>query len=193
MLIENDVVVPQPVEKVWEFFNDIPQVAASLPGAALDEDLGDDSYKGKVNISMGPVKMAFDGLAKVLERDDAARRLVIDGAGADEKGRGNASMVLTASLSPVPKGTRAHLAIDLTLSGAAAQYGRGMVADVTSVLIGQFAENVQRRIEAIDRGEDVSGLTARPASGLAIGWQAAKLALMRVFRRFFLPYQPAHS
>ena len=190
MLIENDVVVPQPVDKVWAFFNDIPQVAASLPGAELTEDLGDDSYKGKVAISMGPVKLAFDGLAKVLERDDAAHRLVIDGAGADEKGRGQASMVLTAKLAPVPEGTRANLAIDLTLSGAAAQYGRGMVSDVTSVLVDQFAGNVRRRIEAIDRGEDVSSLRARPASGLSIGFQAAKLALARVFRRFFLPYRP---
>jgi len=190
VLIENDVVVPQPVDKVWAFFNDIPQVAASLPGAELTEDLGDDSYKGKVAISMGPVKLAFDGLAKVLERDDAAHRLVIDGAGADEKGRGQASMVLTAKLAPVPEGTRANLAIDLTLSGAAAQYGRGMVSDVTSVLVDQFAGNVRRRIEAIDRGEDVSSLRARPASGLSIGFQAAKLALARVFRRFFLPYRP---
>jgi carbon monoxide dehydrogenase subunit G len=190
VLIENDVVVPQPIDKVWAFFNDIPQVAASLPGAELTEDLGDDTYQGKVAISMGPVKLAFDGLATVLERDDAARRLVIDGAGADEKGRGQASMVLTATLASVAEGTRAHLAIDLTLSGAAAQYGRGMVSDVTSVLVDQFAGNVRRRIEAIDRGEDVSSLQARPASGLSIGFQAARLALARVFRRFFLPYRP---
>ncbi|MEQ6901925.1 SRPBCC family protein [Nocardioides sp. YIM 152588] len=190
MLIENDVVVPQPVDRVWEFFNDIPQVAASLPGAELTDELGEDSYQGKVAIAMGPVKLAFDGVAKVVERDEAARRLVIDGAGADEKGRGQASLVLTATLAQVPDGTRAHLAIDLTLSGAAAQYGRGMVSDVTSVLIGQFAGNVRRRIEAIDRGEDLSALEAKPASGLAIGFQAAKLALARVFRRFFLPYQP---
>ena len=190
MLIENDFVVPQAVDKVWEFFNDIPQVAASLPGTELTEDLGNDEYAGKVAISMGPVKMAFNGEAQVAERDDANKRLVINGAGADEKGRGNASMELTAKLAAAPKGTKVSMAMDLTLSGAAAQYGRGMVADVTAVLIGQFADNAQRRIEAIERGEDVSGMTAKPASGFAIGMAAAKLALMRVFRRFFLPYQP---
>lgn len=190
MLIENEFVVPQPIDKVWAFFNDIPQVAASLPGTELTDDLGNDEYKGRVAISMGPVKLAFNGDAKVLERDDATKRLVLDGAGADEKGRGNASMVLTTNLTSAPQGTKASLAMDLTLSGAAAQYGRGMVSDVTTVLIGQFADNAQRRIEAIDRGEDVSGMTAKPASGLAIGLQAAKLALTRVFRRFFLPYQP---
>jgi len=190
MLIENEFVVPQPVDKVWAFFNDIPQVASSLPGTELTDDLGNDEYKGRVAISMGPVKLAFNGDAEVTERDDAAKRLVIHGAGADEKGRGNASMDLTARLGPAAKGTKVSMAMDLTLSGAAAQYGRGMVADVTSVLIGQFADNAQRRIEAIERGEDVSNMTAKPASGLAIGVAAAKLALMRVFRRFFLPYQP---
>lgn len=190
MLIENEFVVPQPVDKVWAFFNNIPQVAACLPGTELTDDLGNDEYKGGVAISMGPVKMDFGGEAKVVERNDAAKRLVIDGAGADKKGRGNASMVLTANLSPAPNGTKAKMSMDLTLSGAAAQYGRGMVADVTSVLIGQFADNAQKRIEAIDRGEDVSNMTAKPASGIAIGMAAAKLALLRVFRRFFLPYQP---
>lgn len=190
MIINKEMVVPQPVEKVWSFFNDIPQVAASLPGAELTEDLGGDEYNGKVAISMGPVKLAFGGHAKVLERDDAAKKLVVHGAGADEKGRGNASLDLTAKLSAAPKGTKVDLAIDLTLSGAAAQYGRGMVSDVTSVLIGQFSDNAQRRIDAIERGEDLSGLTAKPASGFAIGLQAMKLALARVFRRFFLPYQP---
>ena len=190
MIINKEMVVPAPVDKVWSFFNNIPQVAASLPGAELNEDLGNDEYKGKVLISMGPVKLAFGGEAKVLERDDAAKKLVVHGAGADEKGRGNASLDLTAVLSPAPKGTKVNLAIDLALSGAAAQYGRGMVSDVTSVLIGQFAENAERRIDAIDRGEDLSGLETRAASGFAIGMQAMKMALARVFRRFFLPYQP---
>lgn len=189
MLIEKELVVPQPVDKVWAFFNNIPQVAASMPGAELTEDLGDDTYKGKVAISMGPVKLAFDGTARVLERSESAKKLIVDGAGADEKGRGNASLTLTAQLLPVTAGTKVDVALDLTLSGAAAQYGRGMVSDVTSVLIGQFSDNAQRRIEALERGEDLSGLTAKPASGISIGLQAVRLALMRVFRRFFLPYR----
>ena len=82
---------------------------------------------------------------------------------------------------------------DLQLSGAAAQYGRGMIQDVTTVLMGQFASNMQQRIAAIERGESLDGMKTSSASGLAIGLQAARLALMRVFRRFCLPYQPARS
>jgi hypothetical protein len=81
---------------------------------------------------------------------------------------------------------------DLQLSGAAAQYGRGMIADVTAVLMRDFSANLQRRIDAAERGESAAGLAAaRPAGGLTIGLRAAAMALRRVFRRFFLPYQPA--
>ena len=190
MIITNVFEVGQPVEKVWEFFDDIPAVAACLPGTELTDDLGDDKYAGRVGISMGPVKLSFTGQAAIKERDDAAKRMVIDAAGADQKGRGNASMQLTAQLAPTAGGTRVSMEMDLNLSGAAAQYGRGMVDDVTSVLMRQFGANMQRRITAVERGESVEGMAAGNAGGLGIALQAARLALMRVFRRFFLPYQP---
>lgn len=192
MLIQNTIEVTQPVEKVWEFFGDVPQVAACLPGANLDQDLGDDHYAGKVGIRMGPVKLSFDGKAHILSRDDATKTMVIDGAGSAEGGRGNAAMQLTAKLAPVGStSTRVGLDMDLQLSGAAAQYGRGMVNDVTKVLMDQFATNMQRRLEAAERGEDVSTVGAASASGFGIALQAMRMALGRVFRRFFLPYQPA--
>jgi carbon monoxide dehydrogenase subunit G len=191
MLLSNDFEVAQPVDKVWAFFGDVPQVAACLPGAELTEDLGDDTYGGGVAVRMGPVKLEFDGKARIVERDDATKRLVLDASGADRKGRGQASMTVTALLSAAGRGTRVHLEQDLQLSGAAAQYGRGMISDVTTVLMGQFAANAQQRIDALERGEAVAA-TAKPASGFAIGIQAMRMALMRVFRRFFLPYQPAN-
>jgi len=193
MLLSNDFEVAQPIDKVWAFFGDVPQVAACLPGAALEEDLGDDTYGGGVGIRMGPVKLEFAGKAKIVERDDTAKRMVIDASGSDKKGRGQATMKLTAVLSPSGSGTKVHMDQDLVLSGAAAQYGRGMIADVTTVLMGQFADNAQQRIGALARGESVENMTAKPASGLSIGIQAARMALMRVFRRFFLPYQPNPS
>jgi uncharacterized protein len=193
MLLSNDFEVGQPVDKVWAFFGDVPQVAACLPGAQLTEDLGDETYGGGVGIRMGPVKLEFDGRARIVERDDAAKRMVIDASGADRKGRGQAAMTVTAVLTPAGRGTHVHLEQDLQLSGAAAQYGRGMISDVTSVLMGQFAANAQQRIDALERGEAVDAVAAKPASGLSIGLQAARMALMRVFRRFFLPYRPTNQ
>ncbi|HEX4686203.1 MAG TPA: SRPBCC family protein [Nocardioides sp.] len=193
MLIQNTFDVSEPVDKVWEFFGNVPQVAACLPGAELSEDLGDETYAGTVGVRMGPVKMQFAGKAKILERDDATKRMVIDAAGADQKGRGQAAMTITARLAPSGSGTKVDLDQDLQLSGAAAQYGRGMIQDVTTVLMGQFASNMQERIGAIERGESTENAGTRSASGVSIGVQAARLALMRVFRRFCLPYQPARS
>jgi carbon monoxide dehydrogenase subunit G len=194
MLIKNEFEVAEPVEKVWQFFENIPQVATCLPGAELTEDLGDEKYKGKVAIRMGPVRMQFAGTADITERDEAAKRVVVHAAGADEKGRGQAAMIVTATLTRAGRGTRVAVAQDLQLSGAAAQYGRGMISDVSSVLMRDFATNMQDRIQRIERGESVEQITAAsasPARGFTLGMRAALMALSRVFRRFFLPYQAA--
>ena len=194
MLIKNEFSVAEPVDKVWTFFEDIPQVAACLPGAELTEDLGGENYKGRVAVRMGPVRLQFGGTAEIAERDEAARRVVVNAAGAEEKGRGQASMVITATLTPAGRGTKVAVTQDLQLSGAAAQYGRGMISDVTAVLMRDFSANMQDRIERIERGvtpEQIAAAAVSPASGLTVGLRAARMALTRVFRRFFLPYQPA--
>jgi uncharacterized protein len=194
MLIKNDFEVAQPVEKVWEFFENIPQVATCLPGTELTEDLGNEQYKGRVAVRMGPVRLQFAGTADITERDEAAKRVVVHAAGAEEKGRGQASMVVTATLTKSGRGTKVAVAQDLQLSGAAAQYGRGMISDVTSVLMRDFSVNMQDKIERIDRGEtpeQIAAAGATSASGLTLGLRAAVMALTRVFRRFFVPYQAA--
>jgi uncharacterized protein len=194
MLIKSDFEVAEPVEKVWQFFENIPQVATCLPGAQLTEDLGGEKYKGRVAVRMGPVRLQFAGTADITERDEAAKRVVVHAAGAEEKGRGQASMVVTATLARAGRGTRVDVTQDMQLSGAAAQYGRGMISDVTSVLMHDFSVNMQNRIGAIDRGESAEQLAAAaatPARGFTLALRAARMALMRVFRRFFAPYQPA--
>jgi uncharacterized protein len=190
MLLKNTFDVPHPVDAVWEFFEDIPQVAACLPGAELTEVIDEDDYKGRVMVGLGPVKLRFNGVAHITERDAAAKRLVLDAQGADEKGRGQANLKLVAQLTPTTTGTKVDLDQDLDLSGAAAQYGRGMIADVTATLMGQFATNMQRRIEAKQRGDDPDQVeNVVTVGGFGLGVRALQLALMRVFRRFFLPYQ----
>jgi carbon monoxide dehydrogenase subunit G len=194
MLIKNGFEVAQPVDKVWRFFDNIPQVAACLPGAELTDDLGDNKYLGKVAIRMGPVKLQFAGTAEIKEKDDEAKRIVVDATGADEKGRGQAAMVVTANLVPASGGTRIEVSQDLQLAGAAAQYGRGMITDVSAVLMRDFAANMQTRIDALNRGLKPDQLgNASSASGFAIGLRALRMALGRVLRRFFLPYQPNPS
>ena len=193
MIITNDFEVAEPVDKVWRFFDNIPQVASCLPGAELTKELGDDKYEGLVGIRMGPVRLRFTGTADITERDEDNKKIVVHAAGADEKGRGQAAMAGTASLTAARGGTRVDVSLDLQLSGAAAQYGRGMVSDVSAVLMRDFSVNLADRIDRAERGEAVTGpaTAASPASGFTLGMRAAMMALRRVFRRFFVPYQAA--
>jgi len=191
MLIKNEFQVTAPVDKVWRFFVDIPQVAACLPGTELTKDLGDDKYEGRVAVRMGPVRLQFAGKADVTERDETAKRMVVNASGAEEKGRGQANMVVTATLAPAGRGTKVSVTQDLQLAGAAAQYGRGMISDVSAVLMRDFSVNLADRIDRAERGEAVTGPAAAPASGFTLGMRAALMALRRVFRRFFVPYPTA--
>jgi len=118
--------------------------------------------------------------------------VVVNATGAEEKGRGQASMVVTATLAQAGRGTKVSVAQDLQLAGAAAQYGRGMISDVSAVLMRDFSVNLADRIDRAETGEAVAGAAAAsPASGFTLGMRAAVLALRRVFRRFFVPYQAA--
>ncbi len=194
MLINHSFQVDQPIDQVWSFFDDVPLVAACVPGADLTKEIGDDQYEGDVTISAGPVKLEFSGELKIKSRDNTKKVIVLEGAGADKKGRGAASVVLDASLNSLGGSTRVDLAIDLTISGAAAQYGRGLVADFTEVLIDQTADSMKTRMTAIAEGRDPMAVGApQAASGISIAFSAFTLAVKRVFARFFLPYQPAPS
>ncbi len=194
MLITQSFEVDQPVDSVWKFFDNIPLVAACLPGANLNDQVGDE-YQGGIVISAGPVKLEFAGSARVKERDDANRILVLDAGGADKKGRGTASALLTCSLKSLGASTKVTIAMDLTITGQAAQYARGgLVEDVTGVLIAQTAESMRARLVAIAEGRDPMAIDGpKSASGLAIGLTAFARAAKRVFARFFLPYHPAPS
>ena len=194
MLIKHDFETAQSLDAVWDFFGDIPQVAACLPGAELSDQVDDDRFEGNVLISLGPVKLEFTGSAEIIERREADKTIIVDASGADKKGRGQAELQLNVVLTPAPAGTKVDVALDLQVSGAAAQYGRGMIADVTVVLLGDFATNMANRLEAIEQGLDPDQVAlVKPASGLVIGLRALRMALVRVFRRFFFPYRPSTS
>ena len=105
MLITDDFEVDHPIQRVWEFFEDIPGVARCLPGTQLNEEIGPDHYGGGVVISLGPVKLEFDGNAKILERNAEDRTITIDAAGAEKKGRGQAQMMVDAGLAETAGGT----------------------------------------------------------------------------------------
>lgn len=189
MILRNEFEVAAPVDRVWAYFLDVPNLAPCLPGASLVGDDGDGTYQGKVVAALGPVKLNFSGTARIVSADEAAHRMVLHASGSEDKGRGEAAMTITATLRAAGRGTRVQVDQDLTLSGAAAQFGRGMIADVTGVLMTSFAQCVQHNIDHQGGGGTATAVrAAAPASGFAIGLRATVMALKRVFARFFLPY-----
>ena len=191
MLISQAIEVDQPIDAVWKFFDDVPQVAACIPGADLTNKVAEDHYEGDVVISAGPVKLEFAGAAQVTSRDNTKKVIIIEASGADRKGRGEAQALLTASLTPSGAGTKVNISLDLTISGAAAQFGRGLVADVTAVLVGQTANSMKARMKAIQMGLDPNSVGGpKAASGIQIGINVAKRAVGRIYSRLVMPYQP---
>ena len=193
MLIKSEFDVAGPPDKVWDFFNDIPLVASCLPGADISEQVGDDEYTGTVVIKIGPVKLDFTGEATVKERDDVARRIVVEASGADVKGRGQAVLLVNAVVTASASGSRVEVDQDLHLAGIVAQYGRGLVQDVTAVLLDHFAANMRRQLAALESGAEVDANAGASVSHTRIALHALRLSMIRVFRRFFLPYQPTSN
>jgi len=191
MLIESDFEVAAPVDQVWRYLLDVPRMAPNLPGAELTDVIDENTYRGRVTSKLGPVSLRFAGIAKIVEQDEAAHRVLLNASGAEERGKGQASMDITATLVAVGNGTRVRVVQDLQVSGAAAQFGRGMISDVTNVLMRSFATNVADDIGRWSRGEARKDGSSAPAQGLAIGVRATLAALKRVWRRFFAPYDVA--
>lgn len=148
MLLEHSFTVPVPVSQAWDVLLDIERIAPCMPGAALTSFEGDD-FAGTVKVKLGPVSLMFKGKGRFVERDEVAHRVVITASGADSRGGGTASARVTASLHDDGDAqTRVEVATDLDITGKAAQFGRGLIGDVSAKLIGQFADCLAGKLAA---------------------------------------------
>ncbi len=139
MEIENSFTVDAPVEEAWALLTDIPEIAPCLPGAKLEGE-SDGVYSGAVKVKVGPVTAEYKGKAEFVERDDVNHKAVISGKGRDSRGAGNAQALITATMTPVGAQTTVDIHTDLKISGKVAQFGRGVMQDVSEKLLAQFAE-----------------------------------------------------
>jgi carbon monoxide dehydrogenase subunit G len=147
MNLENQFRVDVPVETAWAVLLDLERIAPCMPGAQLQEVEGDE-YRGIVKVKVGPITAQYKGAAQFTEVDEAAHRAVIKANGRDTRGQGNASATVTAQLTPNDGGTLVQLTTDLTVTGKVAQFGRGVMADVSSKLLGQFVECLESDVLA---------------------------------------------
>ncbi len=149
MRIDNEFEVAAPMERVWRFMLDVEKVAPCVPGGELTEVVDDHTWKGKVAMKMGPVSLSFAGTVTIEERDDAHHRLALKAEGREQRGRGAATARSTSTLQGTADGgTQVTIGTDLTITGAVAQYGRGMIGDISHRLTGEFASCLEANILA---------------------------------------------
>lgn len=139
MRLDHNFTVPVPVDEAWKVLLDLPRIAPCMPGATLTA-VEDDTFTGTVKVKLGPINLTYQGKGRFVERDEAAHRLVIEASGRDARAAGTAAATVTATLAPEGETTRVDVVTDLTVTGRPAQFGRGMLADVSGKLLGQFAE-----------------------------------------------------
>ena len=147
MELNNEFDVDVPVDQAWAVLTDLERIAPCLPGAQLTEVEGEE-YRGTVKVKVGPITARYKVVARFAEKDDAARRAVIDAQGRDTRGQGNANATITASLAAEGDRTRVTIATDLKLTGKVAQFGRGAIQDVSGALLGQFVSCLENDLLA---------------------------------------------
>jgi uncharacterized protein len=166
MEFDNSFEVPLSPAQAWPVLMDIRRMAPCMPGAELTEVVDDRTYKGRISVRLGPVALTFAGLVKFEEIDDAGRKARVRAQGDDAKGRGAAQAMATFRVEPNGAGSKVLVHTDLSLSGAVAQYGRGvgMIQATAAALINQFAGNLRREIAARGAPADVAPPAAASAS-----------------------------
>ncbi len=151
MELTNDFEVAVAVEEAWTVLTDLERIAPCMPGAELKEVEGDE-YRGVVKVKVGPITASYRGAARFEELDAEHHRAVLKADGRETRGQGNASATITATLSPGDGGTRVHVATEIAITGKVAQFGRGVLADVSGKLLDQFVQNLETMVLAPGSG-----------------------------------------
>jgi carbon monoxide dehydrogenase subunit G len=172
--------VPIGVEETWAHFNDIASVAECFPGAQVTE-ADEESFSGSVKVKLGPIALLYNGSGTFVEKDAEAHRFVVDAKGKDKRGNGTAGAKVTVSMAEAGGSTDVSVETDLAITGKPAQFGRGVMQDVSDKLLGQFVACLEQRLagpaesgEAADSPPGVASLVgnggpAEPPVGAAAG------------------------
>ena len=175
MDLENSFEVEAGRDVAWQVLNDVERIAPCLPGAQLEEIDGD-QFKGSVKVKVGPVTAQYKGKAEFVERDEDGGKVVIKGDGRDSRGAGNATALITATLHEISaEKTRVDVHTDLAITGKVAQFGRGVMADVSAKLMGQFADNL-KEVVAAQQSAPAQGAGAPAPANTAVGVPGAAAA-----------------
>ncbi|WP_028660547.1 SRPBCC family protein [Nocardioides insulae] len=164
MELTHEFSVPGSVEETWERFLDIGSLAECFPGAQVTS-VEDDSFQGTVKVKLGPIALVYNGSGTFTEKDESARRMVVEAKGKDKRGNGTAGATVTVELADGSEETRVSVHTDLAITGKPAQFGRGVLQDVSDKLLGQFVACLAERAES--GGETAAEPAPVPVAGAA--------------------------
>jgi len=156
--------VPIGVEETWEHFNDIASVAECFPGAQVTE-ADADSFAGSVKVKLGPIALLYNGTGTFVEKDEAAHRFVVDAKGKDKRGNGTAGANVVVTMTDAGGSTDVSVQTDLAITGKPAQFGRGVMQDVSDKLLGQFVACLEQRLTAPEPTPEPPSGAGAPAPG----------------------------
>src|SRR5919197_2237013 len=169
MELSDEFVVGTGVDEAWRLVTNVERIAPCMPGAALQEVEGDE-YRGVVKVKVGPIVAQYKGNARFVEHDETNHKAVLKADGRDVRGQGHASATVTATLSPEGDGTRVKVVTDLTITGKAAQFGRGVLADISKKLLGEFVSCLESNVLAgVPAGAQTGAQGAGPAGATDAG------------------------
>jgi len=140
MKLENEFTVPASIDQAWDVLLDVPRVAPCLPGATVEPGGEEGEYKGQMKIKIGPITASYKGTVKIQEADEANHKVAMRAQAKDARGQGTAAATITSTMSEVQDGTRVKVETDMRVTGPAAQFGRGVMQDVSAKLMGRFAD-----------------------------------------------------
>ncbi|WP_418063899.1 SRPBCC family protein [Pimelobacter simplex] len=153
MDLSHSFTVPTSVAATWDHFQDIGALAECFPGAQVTavgtDDDGAPTFEGTCKVKLGPIALVYAGSGKFVERDEAGRRFVVDAKGRDKRGNGTAGATVTVTMADAGDGaTQVDVVTDLAITGKPAQFGRGVMQDVSDKLLGQFVACLEQRLAA---------------------------------------------
>jgi uncharacterized protein len=186
MKLENEFTVPAPVTQAWETLLDVQRVAPCLPGAAIESSEGDE-HTGTMTVKVGPITTSYRGTLKIEEADEQARRAVLRAQARDSRGQGTASATITSTMEEVDDGTRVRVETDMRVTGPVAQFGRGVMQEVSAKLMGRFADCLAEKMAAPaaatpppgPAGESAEAAAGAPAEALDLGEASREAVLKR--------------
>ena len=182
MNIRQEFVVARPTNVVWEFFQDVPDVAQCLPGANLTGQGEDGSYEGNLSVKMGPMAAAFEGNCVVVP-DHAALTATIEGKGTDKKGGSRGQMKVVYTIVAEGTGSKVMVDADVSLSGPAAQFGRtGLINEMSKRLIGEFVDCLEAKLAASTE-EEADSIRAGEVRGMSLFFASLWSWFKRLFRK----------